>query len=113
MEIFAVSTMSDSYVRYAASVAADLLDNNNDGLVDDPLVCARLKETGVITPLFKNDNDPALDTLFDHYDLDIAILFKSEIDPENPGYFGKDAAVEEIVHNINCKIITLSNRDLR
>jgi len=108
MEIFAVSSIPDSYVRYAASVAADLLDNDNNGIVDDALVCAKLKEVGVLTPIFSTENQ--MEHFEEHYDLDLAILFKDEIDPENPGYFQKDATVEEIVHNINCNIIQYNTR---
>ena len=107
MEIYATSAINNARIQYAASVTADLLDNDNDGIVDDPALCHRLMETGVITPIFQNDDDPAMDDLFDVYDLDIAVLFRNEVKPtvQHPGYMG-DATVEEIVHNINCKIKT-------
>ena len=37
LSIYAESTMSDAKVLHAAAVAAELLDNNKDGIVDDPL----------------------------------------------------------------------------
>ncbi|GIS72105.1 MAG: hypothetical protein CM1200mP10_16820 [Candidatus Neomarinimicrobiota bacterium] len=40
---------------------------------------------------------------FDHYDGEgaAAVLWRNEIDPNNPGYWGADATVEEVVHVIN------------
>ena len=36
--IYAESSISDAKVLHAAAVAAELLDNNEDGIVDDPLL---------------------------------------------------------------------------
>ena len=38
LHIYAQSTITDEKVLHAAAVAAELLDNDEDGVVDDPLV---------------------------------------------------------------------------
>ena len=42
--IYAESTISDAKVLHAAAVAAELLDNNEDGIVDDPLIKLQLED---------------------------------------------------------------------
>mgnify|MGYP000036402644 CR=1 FL=1 len=36
LDIFAESTVSDDIVRHAAAIAAEMLDNDDDGNVDNP-----------------------------------------------------------------------------
>ena len=36
--VYAESSISDEKVLHAASVVAELLDNNEDGIIDDPLL---------------------------------------------------------------------------
>ena len=42
--IYAESNISDIKVLHAAAVAAELLDNNEDGIVDDPLIEMQLQK---------------------------------------------------------------------
>ncbi len=42
LNIYAESTISDTKVLHVAAVAAELLDNNEDGIVDGPLIEAQL-----------------------------------------------------------------------
>ena len=50
--IYAESTISDAKVLHAAAVAAELLDNNEDGIVDDPLIETQLISENALMPLF-------------------------------------------------------------
>ena len=101
--VYAESSISDAKVLHAASIAAELLDNDEDGEVDDPLLKIELNTNGALIPIFSYDGSPAMDNFFYHYNGDgvSAVLWRDEIDPNNPGYWGSDATVEEIVHVIN------------
>ena len=101
--IYAESSIPDEKVLHVASVAAELLDNDEDGAVDDPLLKAELASNNALIPIFAYDGSPAMDNFFDHYDGEgaAAVLWRNEIDPNNPGYWGADATVEEVVHVIN------------
>ena len=101
--VYAESSIPDAKVLHAAAVAAELLDNDEDGEVDDPVLKAELGANGALIPIFAYDGSPAMDNFFDHYNGDgaAAVLWQNEIDPINPGYWGADATVEEVVHVIN------------
>ena len=96
--IYAESSIPDAKVLHAASIAAELLDNNEDGEVDDPLLKDELNANGALIPIFAYDGSPAMDNFFDNYNGNgaAAVLWRNEIDPNNPGYWGADATVEEI-----------------
>ena len=94
----------DRIVSQVASVAAELLDNNEDGTVDDPLIEASLTELNTIMPVFQSENGNSIDIFFDNLGDDGctgAVLFRNEIDPNQPGHWGSDATVEEVLHTIN------------
>jgi len=100
--IYAESSISDAKVLHAASVAAELLDNNEDGIVDDPILEVELQSAEAMMPLFSSEWSPAMDDVWDYYDgCVMAALFNNEIDPSQPGHWGDDASVEEILHTIN------------
>jgi hypothetical protein len=101
--IYAESTIADAKVLHAAAVAAELLDNNEDGIVDDPLIEAQLIIENALMPLFFQDGNTAMDIFENHYNGDgvSAVLFNNEIDPTQTGHWGDDATVEEIMHTIN------------
>ncbi|HIN26756.1 MAG TPA: hypothetical protein EYM74_05525, partial [Candidatus Marinimicrobia bacterium] len=96
--VYAESSIPDAKVLHAAAVAAELLDNDEDGEVDDPVLKAELGANGALIPIFAYDGSPAMDNFFDHYNGDgaAAVLWQNEIDPINPGYWGADATVEEV-----------------
>ena len=101
IEIYAVSSISDEKVLHAASIAAELLDNDEDGIVDDPIIELALSNTLTVMPIFNSENSNLINQFFDHYDgCAGAILFRGEIDPSQPGHWGDDATVEEILHTI-------------
>ena len=103
INIYAESNISDEKVLHVASVAAELLDNNEDGIIDDPLIESSLVELNTVMPIFQSENGNAIDTFFDNFDDGCtgAVLFKNEIDPNQPGHWGVDATVEEVLHTIN------------
>ena len=101
--VYAESTISDSKVLHAGAVAAELLDNNEDGIVDDPQIEAQLINESALIPIFFQDGNQAMYTFFNNYNGDgvSAVLYNNEIDPTQTGHWGNDASVEEIMHTIN------------
>ena len=102
-DIYAQSGISDEKVLHVAAVVAELLDNNEDGIVDDQALKDRLSNSGALMPVFTSDGNSCMDDFEDNYNGDgvSAVLFRNEIDPYNPGHWGDDATVEEVVHTIN------------
>ena len=109
IHIYAEESISDLKILHAASITAELLDNNEDGIIDDLNVFDALSNKNTIMPLFAYEGSNAEDLLFDNFDLLFeqynycagAVLYNNEIDPNNPGFWGNDASVEEILHTIN------------
>ena len=101
--IYAESSISDAKVLHAAAVAAELLDNDEDGIVDDPLIEIQLQNKEAFTPIFGYEGSDAEDVLFNNYQGEgaSAVLYNNEIDPAQTGHWGDDATVEEIIHTIN------------
>ena len=101
--IYAESSIPDAKVLHAAAVAAELLDNNEDGIVDDPLIEAQLINENALMPLFFQDGNAAMNTFGNNYNGNgvSAVLFNGEIDPTQTGHWGDDATVEEVIHTIN------------
>ena len=95
IHIYAEESISDSKVLHAASIAAELLDNNEDGLIDDLNVFDALSNKNTIMPLFSYEGSNAEDLLFENFDLLFeqynycagAVLYNNEIDPNNPGFW--------------------------
>ena len=101
--IVAESTIPDGKVLHAAAVAAELLDNNEDGIVDDPLIESQLQNKQAFIPIFSSEGSNAENLLFDNYNGNgaSAVLYKNEMDPSQTGQWGNDATVEEVIHTIN------------
>ena len=102
-EIYAEASISDAKVLHAAAVTAELLDNNEDGIVDDPLIKAQLANSNALMPLFASEGSAGENAFFNNYNGNgvSAVLYNNEIDPTQPGHWGDDATVEEILHTIN------------
>jgi len=101
--IYAENNISNQKVLHAAAVAAELLDNNEDGIVDDPLLAAQLMIDDALIPIFSFEGSSAENIFFNNYNGNgvSAVLYKNEIDPSQAGHWGDDASVEEILHTIN------------
>ena len=54
-DIYAEENISDAKVLHAAAVAAELLDNNEDGIVDDQLIKNELAAREALIPIFRNE----------------------------------------------------------
>ena len=101
-EIYGESQVSDQKVLHAAAIAAELLDNNEDGIVDDPAVEIALRNSNAMMPIFNSESSSGQDNVFNYYNGCLgAVLYRNEIDPSQPGHWGDDASVEEILHTIN------------
>ena len=102
-DIYAESSIPDNKVKHAAAIAAELLDNDEDGIVDDPLVASELASNDALMPIFFLEGSSSENIFFNNYNGNgvSAVLYKNEIDPTQPGHWGDDASVEEILHTIN------------
>ena len=63
-DIYAEELIPDNKVLHVAAVAAELLDNNEDGIVDDQLLFTRLQEEGALIPIFTYDGDACMYNLW-------------------------------------------------
>ncbi len=73
--VYAESSIPDAKVLHAAAVAAELLDNDEDGEVDDPVLKAELGANGALIPIFAYDGSPGMDYFFDHYMVMVPLLY--------------------------------------
>ena len=103
LRIYAEDALTDAQVLHAANVLAELLDNDEDGTVDDAALLTQLQDTGFIMPMFNREDSAAMKDFMRHYQGEgvSAVLFADEVDPSQPGHWGTDASVEEIMHTIN------------
>ncbi|MGY8745783.1 MAG: hypothetical protein ACKVG2_04440 [Candidatus Poseidoniales archaeon] len=104
--VYAESGLSDAQVLHAAAVLAELLDNDEDGVIDDQILFSRLENMSAIVPMFNSeepDDSPALEDFMNNYNGNgvSAVLFADEVDPDQPMVWGSDATIEEIMHTIN------------
>ncbi len=101
--IYAEASVSDDKVLHAAAVWAELIDNDEDGIVDDPALLAELQSKQALMPIFQADGNAAMNSFMNNYNGNgvSAVLWQSEIDPTQTGHWGDDASVEEILHTIN------------
>lgn len=101
--IYAEAGVVDSKVLHAAAVWAELIDNDEDGIADDPALLAELQNNNALMPIFESDGNAAMNTFFNNYSGSgvAAVLWQTEMDPSQTGHWGDDATVEEILHTIN------------
>jgi len=101
--IYAESGLTDAQVLHAASVLAELLDNDENGSADDAALLSRLQNMSAMIPMFDSEDSAAYQDFEENYDGEgvSAVLFAQEVDPTQPGHWGSDATVEEIMHTIN------------
>ena len=101
--VYAESNISDEKVLHAAAVAAELLDNDENGFVDDNQLKTQLQLSGALIPVFSQEGSSAENLFFNQYNGEgaAAVLYNNEMDPTQTGHWGSDATVEEVIHVIN------------
>ena len=101
--VYAESGVSDDKLLHVSSIFAELLDNDENGSVDDELLLEELQAQEAFMPIFKREGSRAEDALMDHYDGQgiSAVLYDGEVDPSNIGVWPYDASVEELLHTLN------------
>jgi len=103
LRVYAEAGLTDAQVLHVVTVLAELIDNDEDGKVDDPAVVDALQTAGFIMPMFTSETSSAMRTFERNYTGNgvSAVLFADEVDPTQPGVWGMDATVEELIHTIN------------
>ena len=101
--VYGEDGVSEETLLYVAAIFAELLDNDEDGQWDDADVYRKLVERSALMPIFAGEGSEAEDDFFDNYDGygASAVLYRGEIDPSQPGHWGDDATIEEVMHTIN------------
>ena len=97
--VYATSDVPDDKVLHAAQILAQYLDNDADGIPDNPLVVEKIKANNGGIPLFSEPDvdDDILYTASDEYtEYCWVALYEDETNPRNQF----DASLEEILHMI-------------
>lgn len=104
VHIFATNNVPELKVLHCASVLAEYLDNDENGLVDNELVLNQMLTFNSSMVLFEDENSKSLNYFFDNYDNSWGVqdLYAFEIHPEGSSdEFGFDATLEEVLHLIS------------
>ena len=106
--IYATCEVSDQELLHAANVMAQYLDNNEDEIVDNPLVLEKMLEAQSAITLFGKENSKRQRRFFntngDHYSPESAQdLYGSETFPGWDKTLPFDATLEEVLHLITAK----------
>jgi len=103
LSIYGEEGVCTEHMLHAAHILAELLDNDENGEWDDPALFNKLLEEEVLVPIFAYEGSPAEDEFFHNYRGSgvSAVLWNNEMDPSQPGHWGADATIEEIMHTIN------------
>ena len=106
VHFFATEGTPDAQLLHSVNVLAEYLDNDADGVVDNPKVLEYLVSSNASMIMGKDEDGlmDALDALPDRFhdaaddgELIYVTLFAEEVPPNN----GPDASLEEILHLIN------------
>lgn len=107
IKFYATSGVSENKLNHAMNVMAEYLDNDEDGIIDNPKVHDRLIERGATMILFKSPEESeklaekAMQSLGKTIDQDaIQDLYDSEIHINGAANGEFDASYEEIFHLI-------------
>lgn len=104
LKFYAEPGVNDAKLIHAASIGAELLDNNEDGLIDDVELGEQLSMVNSIMPLFLEEGSLAEEAMMENLDETFcvhAVLYSDEIAPEAPLDWFSEASLEEILHTIN------------
>lgn len=104
VSIFASENIQVEKISHAANILAQYLDNDEDGIPDNPAVIEQLVENQAAILMFADERD---EESFDidyflqkHHDNGITLLYGFETFPEGSSYGAFDASLEEILHLI-------------
>jgi hypothetical protein len=104
IKFYAEPGVSDAQLLHAASIGAELLDNDENGVVDDTDLAEQLITINAVMPLFSDEGSSAENAMMDNWDDSFcvsAVLYSQEISPWAPVDWFEDACLEEILHTIN------------
>jgi hypothetical protein len=105
MTIYGEPGVSDTQLLHVASIAAELLDNDEDGLVDHAGLAAELSASQSFMPVFSQEGSNAEEQLFEYFSDELfcasAVLYADEVSPENPVDWFEEATLEELLHTVN------------
>lgn len=102
IHVYSESSVSDDKILHVASVIAELIDNNEDGIIDDSLVFSILKKSNVVMPIFSKEGSKAEKTFSSNFNgCKGAVLYQNEVNPTRIGEWPFDATFEEVLHTIN------------
>ena len=100
VEVAAAPNVPDSKVLHAASVLAEYLDQDEDGVADDPGVVDAMLNNGALLVMFKNVNQLENSGIFDSDVLDERWAQDCLGDETNPTN-DFDASLEEVLHLVH------------
>lgn len=117
--VYAEKGVSDEKLRYVASIVGNMLDVDQDGMVDDPMLRDALnmgwqhhwEAKGAHLVIFQrpeNDRSPWDSIVYEHYNGyysqftgdetgDPIVLFEHEIEPRNAGMWGFDKTTSQVL----------------
>jgi len=101
IDIYAVADVEDAKLLHAANVMAQYLDNDEDGVIDNPLVLDKMLENKAFLVMWKKESDLNINPPFDRLGQDLG---NNETNPSfvSNGRTGQfDASLEEVLHIIN------------
>ncbi|PCJ82596.1 MAG: hypothetical protein COA49_00615 [Bacteroidetes bacterium] len=104
LKFYAEPGVSDSKLLHAASIGAELLDNDENGIIDDDSLGTYLVSVNAVLPIFLEEGSVAEYSMMENDDGSFcthAVLYSHEIDPNAPVDWFEDASLEEILHTIN------------
>ena len=101
IDLYAVKEVEDPKLLHAANVMAQYLDNDEDGLIDNPLVLNKMLENNAFLVMWKKEKDLNIRIPSGRIGQDLG---NDETNPSfvsngNTGRF--DATLEEVLHLIN------------
>ena len=93
----------DAQLLHVAAVVAELLDQDEDGVVDHLPLQVALAAGEAVMPVLLRERSKGEKALMRGYDGEgiAAVLYADEVDPSAPGFWGSDATVEEVMHTIH------------
>lgn len=101
VDIYAIEAVEDEKLLHAANVMAQYLDNDEDGVVDNPLVLDKMIENKAFLVIWKEEDDLDLEPPSDRIGQDLGNdeTIPSFVSGGKTGRF--DASLEEVLHIIN------------